>query len=237
MPRSPPRGHPSVKRLWIRRAMWTVIGLTGVALLIAASLALSLDGIARRLIRTSLERQTGVGVRLDAVALGLRDGSFHLRSLVLSNPPGFAPGPLLSVPELYLRYDAEAAASNIFRLAEARLHLDEINLRVNQDGETNLVALAGSTAITPDELSTNLLRGLQFGGVDRLTLTLGRISFQDERDERRSVGFDLGITNRTLTNVTSVIQLLPLVLEIALRGGGQLGLPLPGSGGNPPPAR
>ncbi len=226
-----------MKRVWIRRATWIVIVLAVLAILVTASVALSLDGLARRLIRTSLARQTGVGVRLDAVALGLRDGSFHLQSLVLSNPPGFSPGPLLSIPELYLRYDAEAAASNVFRLAEARLHLGEINVLVNQDGNTNLLALAGSAATTPGELSTNLLRGFQFGGVDRLTLTLGRIRFRDERDERRSVQFDLGITNRTLTNVTSVIQLMPLVLEIALRSGGQLGLPVPGRGENPPPAR
>jgi len=219
-----------VKRVWLRRLTWCVAIGTGLILVIAAGIAWNLNSLVRRGIRLSLERQTGVGIRLDRAELGVRDGSFLLQSLVLSNPPGFGPGPLLSLPELFLRYDAGAASSNVFRLAEARVHLAEINIIVDREGRTNLMALAtGSSttrSVTPVEFSANLLRGMDFGGIDQLILTLGKLTVRDERDARRNRLFDLAITNRTFTNVTSLVQFLPLVLEIALKSGGQFGLPL-----------
>lgn len=191
-----------------------------MALLVLAALALaSADRIARRVLTEAIARQTGAGVRLDALDLGLRDSSLRLGNLVLSNPPGFGTRALLVLPELYLAYDPEAAASNALRFREVRLHLSELNLAVDSSGRTNLMELAGRAGRERGLEATNLLGEFTFEGIDQLTLTLGRLTFTDQRDPRRDLTIDLGITNRSFLQVHSLSQLLPLALEIALKGG------------------
>lgn len=233
MSRGPPRGHSPVRRVWLRRLTWGVGGLAVLLLVLGIGIALSLDALVRMGVRRSLEQKTGAGVRLDAARLGVSDGALHLRSLVLSNPPGFGPAPLLSVPELYLRYDLQAASSNVLRFAEVRLHLAELNVVVDREGRTNVTELAGLGGVggltdgSGREVSlTNLLSTFQFGGIERLTLTLGRFRLVDERDPRKNLQLDVGISNRTLTEVDSLAQLMPLVVEIALKGGLKKGVPV-----------
>jgi len=215
----------TLRRRLLLGLLAAVVGMLGLVVIGIANV----DRLARIVLISALQRQTGSGVRLDAVDLGFRDASFRLSGLVISNPPQFSARPLLSIPELYLAYHPEAAASNEVRFREVRLNLDELNLEVDAQGRTNVMELASSAARQrglgsggndPDPGAiTNLLRGMQFAGVDRLTLSLGRLTYSDQRDARRDLALSLGITNRTLENVTNVVQLLPLALEIALKGG------------------
>jgi hypothetical protein len=104
------------------------------------------------------------------------------------------------------------------RLAEFRFHLSGLHLEVDPTGRTNVTTLGA--AGMPGRSGTNTLGdGWQFAGIDRLTLSLGQITFRDARDPARNRSIDLGVTNRTLENVTSVLQLVPLALEIGLRAG------------------
>lgn len=214
-----------MKRIWLRRLAWVAAVVAGLLVVVTIGVVLSLDSILTRAVRLSLERTLGVGVRLDRVELGLRDGSYRIHNLVLSNPPGFGPGPMLSLPELYVRADLSAATSNVFRLSEVRLHLAELRVIRDQKGRTNVPGLDGQG---PEKMTRDLLRGMEFGGIDRLQLTLGRVGMIDESDPRRSVQWDLAITNYTLTNVTHWSAFLPLALELALRNQRPLPISLPG---------
>lgn len=210
-----------MKSPWLRRFAWVVAG-TAVATLFLAGLAFAnRDSLARRALIAALERQTGTGVRLDAVELGIRDSSLRMQNLVVSNPPGFSARPLLALPELFLAYDADSARSNALRFREVRLHISELNLEVDRTGKTNLMALATRAGQERGNGGdgTNFLYGLDFQGIDRLTVTLGRIHLSDERDPRRNRSYDLAITNRTLLHVRELSQLIPLAIEIALKGG------------------
>ncbi len=80
----------------------------------------------------------------------------------------------------------------------------------------------------PDKITRDLMRGMEFGGIDRLQLTLGRVAMVDQSDARKSVQWDLAVTNYTLTNVTHWGAFLPLALELALRNNRPLPIPLPG---------
>ena len=202
------------RRLVLRLAAMLAAVFAGAVLL----LWWTRDGLVTWTLRRALSGATGVGVRLDQTELGLSDASWCLRNLVLSNPPGFAPGPMVEIPEIFVRYDIASSRSNSVRLAEFRLHLAELNVDVDKTGRTNLMTLSQSGI--PGRSGTNLMAGgWQFSGIDRLTLSLGRITFRDARDPGRNRILDLGVTNRTLENVTSPLQLIPLGLEIGLRAG------------------
>ncbi|MCW5556276.1 MAG: hypothetical protein KIT22_00255 [Verrucomicrobiae bacterium] len=214
-----------VRRRWLLALLVVLAGLFALVVIAVANV----DRLARVALVSALRGQTGAGIRLDAVNLGFRDSSFRLSGLVLSNPPQFSARPLISIPELYLAYHPEAAGSNAIRFREVRLHLAELNLEVDAQGRTNLMELASTAAAQrgmdggdPGAI-TNWFKGMQFEGIDRLTLTLGRLSYTDQRDARRDQVIALDITNRTLDHVTNWFQLLPLALEVALKGGIQLG--------------
>lgn len=224
-----------MNRKVLRRIGYVLLALAGGALLLVAILVANVDRLTRSTLAYALSAQLGAGVRLDEARLGFRDSSLLLRNLVLSNPPGFVRRPLLVLPELYFAYDPNAAASNRVRFREVRLHLEELNLEVDALGRTNLMELAGNAArargLTPKPINTNLLTTLEFGdrfdGIDRLSLTLGRIAYRDQRNPTRNRAFQLGITNRTFSQVTSSAQLVPLVIEILMRGGGSPDTPAP----------
>ena len=219
MPGGASRGHPSVTRSGSRR-LAVRIAASVVALLAASVLALwwTRDTLVTWTLRRALSSTLGTGVRLDHSELGLSDASWRLRNLVVSNPPGFNPGPMIEIPEIFVRYDTWASRSNSVRLAEFRFHLSGLHLEVDPTGRTNVTALGA--AGMPGRSGTNTLGdGWQFAGIDRLTLSLGQITFRDARDPARNRSIDLGVTNRTLENVTSVLQLVPLALEIGLRAG------------------
>lgn len=238
MPGGPSGRHLPVNRRGWRRLAWIVAGLVAVVGVMAGLAVANMDRLVRRVLVSAIEKQTGSGVRLDGVTLGLRDSSLLIQNLVLSNPPGFSPRPLLSLPELYLAYDREAAQTQALRFREVRVHLSELHLEVDHAGNTNLMALAQRAGSERgQELNaSNQMAGFNFQGIDRLTLTLGRIQWTDQRDPRRNRTFELGVTNRTLMQVQSLTQLLPLAIEIALRGGMATGADL-GPLVPPPPAR
>jgi hypothetical protein len=208
-----------VTRLGSRRIVLRLAAIL-VAALVSAILVLwwTRDALVTWTLRRAISGALGVGVRLDRTELGLSDASWHLQNLVLSNPPGFGPGPMVEIPEIFVRYDTTASRSNAVRLAEFRFHLSGLHVDVDGMGRTNLMVLG--QAAMPGRSGTNLMSdGWQFAGIDRLTLSLGRITFRDARDPARNRSFDLAVTNHTLQDVTSVIQLVPLALEIGLRSG------------------
>lgn len=224
-----------MNRKVLRRLGYVLLAIAGVALFLVAILVANVDRLTRSTLAYALSAQLGAGVRLDEARLGFRDSSLLLRNLVLSNPPGFGPRALLILPELYVAYDPGAAASNRVRFREVRLHLEELNLEVDAAGRTNLMELAASAArargLAPGPMNTNLLTTLEFGdrfdGIDQLSLTLGRIAYRDQRNPTRNRAFQLGITNRTFSQVTSPTQLVPLAIEILMRGGWSSDPPAP----------
>ncbi len=208
-----------MSRIGIRRLVLRLAALL-VAILAGAVVILwwTRDTLVTWTLRKAIAGTLGVGVRLDRSELGLSNASWRLQNLVLSNPPGFGPGPMVEIPEIFIRYDTTASSSNSVRLAEFRFDLARLNVDVDNSGRTNLMALGqiggnGSTRTDP------ITAGWQFSGIDRLTLSLGQITFRDARDPARDRVLDLGVTNRTFENVTSPFQLIPLAIEIGLRSG------------------
>lgn len=206
--------RPRTRRLLLRLAALLATTLAGAVLI----LWWTRDDLVAWALRRALSSTLGIGVRLDQAELGLSDASWRLRNLVLSNPPGFSPGPMVEIPEVHVRHDTTASRSDSVRLAEFRFHLAGLHVEIDDRGRTNLMAMGRPGML--GRRGTNLMGGgRQFAGIDRLTLSLGRVTFRDARNPARNGSLDLAVTNRTLQDVTSVLQLVPLALEIGLRSG------------------
>lgn len=206
--------HTGTRRLVLRLAALSVAVLAGAVLI----LWWTRDALITWTLRKAIAGTLGVGVRLDGSELGLANASWRLQNLVLSNPPGFGPGPMVEIPEIFVRYDTAASSSNSVRLAEFRFDLARLHVDVDGSGRTNLMALGQIGGIGSNRTNP-IADGWQFSGIDRLTLSLGEITFRDARDPARNRVLNLGVTNRTFENVTSPFQLIPLAIEIGLRSG------------------
>ena len=184
---------------------------------------LNLDWLAKKSLTVALHRLTGGEVKLERVELGLRAGTFRLQNLVVFNPPGFGDGPLLDLPELFLEYDAAAAATNALHFKQVRLNVAELGIVVDAKGRTNIFALNGALAELQKRPSGPKKAPPNFTGIDTLTVSLGRFSSIDLRSPARTNVIRLGLHNESLHNVRTVADLGPLLFKLLLSGALQPG--------------
>ncbi len=197
-------------RHWIRIVI--ALGLVGVA--VGIGLVLSRNWLGRLALETVIQRRTGWETSVGAVTLGLGDGSLRIQELRIRNPANFGGGLFLDLPELYLAYDAQAAATNALRFREVRLNLAELQVVVDARGRTNVAELQSALGAL-DSTSTNARVGsVQFAGIDTLILTVGRVVFRDLRPGGGTRIFSAGLKHETLRQVTRWIDLFPIAMKL-----------------------
>jgi hypothetical protein len=195
-----------------------LLGLIGFIILLLLAALLNLDWLAKKSLTVALQRLTGGEVRLGGVELGLRAGTFRIEHLVLANPPGFGDGPLLDLPELFVAYDAAAAATNALHFKQIRLNLAEVGVVVDERGRTNLFTLSGKLDEVQKSQSKARKQPPNFTGIDTLTVSLGRFSSIDLRPPARTNIVQLGLHEETLHNVRTLTDLSPLLFKLLLSG-------------------
>jgi hypothetical protein len=164
-----------MKRLvrWLFRLL-----ILGIVLLVA--LLLLKDSLLKALAEWRIREQTGMSVTIKRLEVGILSPTFTLEGFKLYNPPEFGGLVCLDIPEVHFEYDPQAAAVGKLRLKLLRFHLHEVNLVRNQAGQTNLFSLVkkGDRAQTGGARQGSRPR-IDFGGIDRLYLTLGAIKYTD----------------------------------------------------------
>jgi uncharacterized protein involved in outer membrane biogenesis len=215
------------------RWLWKLAaGLAGLVILGVVVLVLLTDYIARIAMISSIRAQTGLEAKIDRVNVGLLRPTLRVDNFVLHSTDSFNREPMLTIPEVSIEYDREAAGRQQLRLKSVRLNISEIQIVENALGSTNLSTFPGwlgKIQIPQGEIPTG---AVQFRGIDELNLTLGRIRFRSYKDSSKNLDVDLGVRNEIIRNVTSETNLYPLLIKIALRGGLQL-LGTPSGNWNP----
>ena len=148
-----------------------------------------------------------------------------IKDFKLHNPAGFGDAPLLVIPEVFVEYDQSALAKNKIHLTQVRFNLSDLNIVKNEAGQTNLLAV-GITLPSPKEKvekDTGLAElkkktGLEFAGVDALTVSIGTVKFIDLKNSQNNREQKLGIENLALKNIKMPSELAaPLGLMLKLR--------------------
>lgn len=205
-----------MKSVLARRLIRLAVGLALLAVALVAALILSRNWLARTALTAVIQQRTGWQTSLGAVDLGLRDGSLRISNLKILNPPRFGGGPFLDLPELYLAYNPEAAATNALQFREIRLNLAELQIVVDAAGKTNLNELQKSLGDLDSAEAQTRAGALRFTGIDTLVLTVGRVKFRDLRPDGVSREFSAGLRNETLHQVRSWVDLVPLGVKLFL---------------------
>ena len=194
-------------------------GLLGLALVLVVVFVLCFDWIAKQAMRTALGKLTGSEVRIGKVEYGMYRGTLRISGLVVGNPPGFGGTPLLDLPELYLESDPSSATTDAVRFKKARIDLAEVSIVVDAQGRTNIHSLGWNLEeLQKREKEKGSATTARFGGVDELTVSLGKITSIDLRPPARTNTIVLGLKEEKLRNVRSLADLTPLLFKLVLGG-------------------
>ena len=219
---------------WIFRLLILIIVLAVAAVLL-------MDTCAKALMEARIRSQSGMDVRIGRVEIGLVSPTFRMEGFKLYNPAEFGGSVLMEIPELYMEYDRDAASRQELHFKLVRLNISQINVVRNAQGRTNL---EGLQAVQAQQAGGNAAAGVDFKGIDQLSLTLGKMGLIDLRDPKQNRELVFGVKDEVVPRVRSLADFMPLMVKIAMRqgpsllGNGWLNglLPMPGTT-NPPALR
>ncbi len=211
-----------------------------VLLVLVAVLALSFDSLVTSLAESRLRKQTGLEVRLGMLEVRPWSGRARLEGLVIHNPAEFGGGPLVNVAEVAVEYDPALARERKLHLTLLRFHLAELHVVVDQSGQSNLDGVRRTVErVRRGERLARTNAPLEFAGLDRLNLTLGKGTWTDLRHSGTPREFDLGIRNEVIVDMKEprdlVAKLTPVLVRAGLAFFG-VGAPAGGSTNRPPVA-
>jgi len=126
---------------------------------------------------------------------------------------------LLDLPELYLEADPSSATTDAVRFKKARIHLAEVSIVVDAQGRTNIHSLGRTLEeLQKREKEKGSGTTARFGGIDELTVSLGKLTSIDLRPPARTNTIVLGLRDEKLQNVRTVADLTPILFKLVLGG-------------------
>ncbi|HWN94837.1 MAG TPA: hypothetical protein VNT99_07380, partial [Methylomirabilota bacterium] len=116
--------------------------------------------------------------------------------------PEFGGSTFLDLPELRIEYVPGDFRDGKLRFKTVRLHLAEVHVVKNKSGKTNIDLLQKeSKKKSAGQKEKTNTPGVDFGGIETLYLTVGRIRITDESDPRNNEVIEIGIKDEVGKNL------------------------------------
>jgi uncharacterized protein involved in outer membrane biogenesis len=189
---------------------WIVIVLIVLILLVVAAL-FSVDPVARSIAEKRVAAETGMETKIGRLDLGLTTRTVHLENFRLISPVEFGGGTFVDIPELFIEVDVEALQENRLHLKNVRFNLAELHIVETKDGKknTDIFQKHGKAKREkqdkkdqlPGEKTKTQTPDIEFAGIDRLEVSLGRSKFTSERYPNRNFDRDLGVRSRVFKDI------------------------------------
>jgi hypothetical protein len=209
----------------LRKVLLWAGGIVGMLLLAAILFAwLGLDWFVKRQIETGFRRSGEINVEIGGLDIGLLRSRLRLENVQVFTESNFGGVKVLDLPELHLEYDRSALSQQRFHGRLLRIHIKELTLIDGMNSATNNMTMleeftqsAADWTNAPAGGSQRMGGRMEFAGLDRLELTLGQVRFVDLRDASADRVALLSIKNRVLTNITTLQDFLPLLVDLSVR--------------------
>jgi len=169
---------------------WLIVALAAVILMIVLAIAFK-NPILRAATCWNIKSTTGLDASIGTFDLNFGRSQLDIRDFRIANAPTFGPSPLLDIGEIY--FSVKPRESGKLHFDEVRFNLRQINVVQATNGVTNIELLQKT-------LETNLLnssqvrvKGLEFGGIDKIVVSLGKVTFKDMANPTNDTQIDLGV--------------------------------------------
>jgi uncharacterized protein involved in outer membrane biogenesis len=192
----------SPTRRWPRRIFRWGAGLLGGLLALLAVVLLFRDSIFKTILVQHLRHEFGVRVEIGELKTGLGSTIIHVRDFKVFNAPEFGGSLLTEVPEFFAQLDPGSLSERLIHLKELRVNLSEFNVVRNGDGRTNLEKMqkAWREHLRRKKRKKDQTRW-DFGGIDQLQVSLGKIGFTDLHRPALSREFRLDLRDEKAKNL------------------------------------
>lgn len=212
---------------------WTFrLAILGIVLLVAALLLK--DTVLKAVAERRIRQGTGMDATISRMDVGLLTPVFTMQGFKLYNAPEFGGAVFLEIPEVYLEDDPVAAATGKFHLKRVRLNLAQVNIVKSKSGKLNVDELKEVDAAGKgSKKSKDKSQGFEFGGIDVLHLSLGKIRYDDLQNPKNSRVYNLDLKNEEVRNLKTeedvqnwmASLLLRLWIQESIKGSAGLSIP------------
>lgn len=201
-----PAGTP---RLNLKRLLRWIAGILGLLLLLAIVAVLFRDALFKQYLLRTITARTGLRTELGEVQTRLGRSSVALRDLKIFNGEEFGSGVFISIPELAVELDSNAAGAGALKFRKLVLDLAEVNVVRSKQGRNNLDQL--DRAFEPRAGAqggggTNRA-SIQFAGIDYMQLSIGDVQFIDLRRPKRSRKIEVAVRDEIVRDIKSEEEL------------------------------
>lgn len=190
-----------------RKFLRWLIAILAVLLVLALGAVLFRDSFLKLAAARAMERSTGMRVEIARFKTGLRQPAIEMQGVKLFNYAEFGGALMLDVPDLLVEFDSELAAQGRLRFKQLRLHLAELNVVRDTNGLWNLERVEKEMTDRNAERERRREPKLQFGGIDALRLTVGRVTYTDRQRPHKSREFAVNLRDEVVTNLRTEEEL------------------------------
>ena len=199
----------------LRKILRWLAGLLLALIAAAVALLLGKDALLRVFVQNRIRERTGFEAKIGEFKVALGSAKISVQDFKLFSPAEFGGAKLVDIPELFLELDSEQAAAGKIHFKELRFNLAELNVVKTREGGVNLAALERALATNAPVRDSRLV--FTFAGIDRMTLTLGRVNFTDLGQPRNSQTFLIGVTNEVVTTLRTEDELRAWAASFVVR--------------------
>ena len=212
-----------------RRVLRWIIGIVAVLLLLLAAAILFRNPLLKTITCRNIKGNTGLEATMGGFDLDLGKSSLQITRFRIYNAAAFGGSIFLDIPEIFCEIDPRDTAQGKIRFKEVRFNLSEANVVRDTNGLTNIEALKKVMEKKTSVSTRPHTNGFEFGGIDKLVVTLGKLNFTDLQDAANSAQVDFGIQGETIKDIKSNEELeswaaslvLRMALQQAISGAGQ----------------
>ena len=190
-----------------RKLLRWLVGLLALLLLLIAGTILFRNPLLRSVASWNISRNTGLPTAIGSFDLDFANSRLRITRLRIYNAPAFGSSVLVDIPEIYLAIDPQDAARGKLHFKEVRFALAEANMVQSTNGLTNVEALKQTLEKKAGKAGRPHTNGLEFAGIDKLVVSLGKVNFLDLQQPRNNTQLDLGANEEVVRNLKTTEDL------------------------------
>ena len=200
--------------------MKKVLIILGIIVVSIFALGILKDQVIRSTITVAASSITGAPVEMDGFQLRVLSQTVHIKGFRMYNPKGFPKEILVDIPKITVACDLGSLLNKKLHLKLIEFDLKEMGVIKNKEGKLNVESLKViEEAKKPTDVKKKPAETMPIQ-IDELVLSAGKVVYKDfTAGPRPSVQvYDIGFKNKTYKNITSVQQMITLILSESLKG-------------------
>ena len=204
--------------------------IVGIVIIVLAVLGLTKNMIVKTSVEKGVRFATGLNLEIGSMDVGFLKTYVGIKGLKLHNPDGYPDPIMVDFPDIYVDYDLGAILKKDIHLEQIRIHLKELTIVKNKNGDINLnelksIAEGGEkTSASKEGKASSSSPEIPPVRIDELLLKVDRVVYKDySRGTLKVRNIDINLDER-YENITDVEKLVNLIVLKTLMSAGLMNI-------------